>query len=101
MARLHQPIIDAFGRFRASWPKRGWSYDNRFECVASSFDADFAPEAKKLLAPLFPQAITERTLATASVAIREIAARTGGVRAAQLILGGTPVHHITPFGLWW
>jgi hypothetical protein len=101
MAAAHRVILDGFGRFRASWPKRGWSFDNRFNCVASSFDADFAAEAKKLLAPIFPQTFTERTLAGASPAIREVALRTGGVRSTQLIFGADPVQGITPYALWW
>jgi hypothetical protein len=101
MASLHQPVLDAFRRLRGEWPARGWSYDDRFECAASSFDADFAPQARVLLAPLFPHAISERTLASASPPIREVAARTGGIRAAQMIFGAPPVGALTPFALWW
>lgn len=101
MASGHRAILEDFGRFRASWPRRGWSFDNRFECVASSFAADFAPEARKLLARVFPHAATEGNLATASAPIREIAARTGAIRAGQFIIGADPVAGITPYGLWW
>lgn len=101
MPALHQPISDGFRRLRASWPHRGWSYDDRFECVASSFSADFAPEARGLLAPLFPHAITAKALPTASASIREIAERTGGLRAAQMLYAAEPVSHLTPYGLWW
>ena len=69
--------------------------------MASSFDTDFAPEAKRLLATVFPLVITEKNLAAASPAIQEIAARTGGVRASQILLAGNPVNRITPYGLWW
>lgn len=97
----HQAIFDGLLRLRASWPHRGWSYDNRFECVASSFPAEFAPEARRLIAPAFPQAFDERSLATASAAIRAAAERTGGVRARQLIFGGAPAGRLTPYALWW
>jgi hypothetical protein len=96
-----QPVLDGLKRIRASWPHRGWSYDDRFECVASSFHADFAPEAKALLAPLFPLVITERTLASASAPLRAVATRTGGIRASQLIFGSDAAHRVTPYGLWW
>lgn len=101
MASPHQAVLDGFRRLRTSWPARGWSYDDRFECAASSFDADFAPQARQLLAPLFPQAVSERTLPSASAPIREIAARTGGVRAAQMIFSAAPVSGLTPYALWW
>ena len=101
MASLPRARVDGFGRFRASWPKRGWSFDNRFQCVASSFEEDLAADARRLLAPLFPYALTERNLATGSAAIREVAARTGGVRAKQIVFGADPVGGITPYALWW
>lgn len=101
MASPHQSVLDAFGRFRAAWPHRGWSFDNRFECVASSFDGDFAPTARSLLAPLFPLVFSEKTLATASAVLRETAARTGGVRSTQIIFGAAPVGRVTPYALWW
>jgi hypothetical protein len=101
MASPHQSILDAFRRLRASWPARGWSFDDRFECVASSFDADFAPQARLLVAPVFPQAATEKTLASASPVLREVATRTGGLRSAQMIFGGEPVGRVTPYALWW
>lgn len=96
-----QAVLDGFKQLRAVWPHRGWSYDNRFECVASSFAADFAPEARKLLAPLFPYGVTERTLPNASPVLQELAERTGGIRAAQMIYTAMPVGRLTPYGLWW
>lgn len=101
MRSAHQPILDGFKRLRASWPHRGWSYDDHFDCVASSFDADFAPQARDLLAPLFPFVITERTLASASAPIRAVAARTGGIRATQMIFAADAKYQVTPYGLWW
>jgi hypothetical protein len=101
MASDHQAIFTTLGRFRASWPQRGWSFDNRFQCVASSFGTDLAPEARRLLAPIFPYALSDKTLAGASETIREVAARTGGVRAGQLIFAADPIAGVTPYGLWW
>jgi hypothetical protein len=101
MPSPHQPILDAFVRLRAAWPHRGWSFDNRFECVASSFEADFAPTARTLIAPSFPHGFSDKTLHGASSAIRAAAERTGGVRAAQLIFGGDPIGRLTPYALWW
>lgn len=101
MASAHRPLFEALSRFRAAWPKRGWSFDHRFQCVASSFDTDLAPEARGLLAPIFPHALTERTIASASAPIREVAARTGGVRAGQIVFAADPVAGAIAYGLWW
>lgn len=97
----HPAVLEGLRGLRRTWPARGWSYDDRFECVASTFDADFAPQARLLLASLFREAISERTLPAASDAIREVAARTGGVRAAQLIFAAAQVNGVTPYALWW
>ena len=101
MASPHQAVLDALSRFRTTWPRRGWSYDNRFQCVASTFDSNFAAEAKVLIAVMLPLVWTERTLLSAGPVINTVAARTGGVRAAQMIFGAERAGYITPYGLWW
>jgi hypothetical protein len=101
MASRHQAILEAFGNFRASWPRRGWTFDNRFECVASTFGADFAPQAKGLIISVLPQVWTDVTLVTATPVIAQIAERTGGLRSGQYIFGATPSGRVTAYGLWW
>lgn len=98
---LPPAVLPPIRTLKASWPMRGWSYDNRLECVASSFPSSFAPEARGLLDPLFPHVFSERTLKHASEAIRRVAERTGGVRSTQLVFGAPAVGHVTPYGLWW
>ncbi len=98
---IPEAVLRPFRSLRAAWPHRGWSFDNRFECVASSFEGDFAPQARLLIAPLFPHAFSERTLATASAPLREAATRTGGVRSTQMIFGAASIGHMTPYALWW
>lgn len=94
-------LFEALTRLRTSWPKRGWSWDNRFNTVASTFGVDLIAEARTSLANALPNAWTDKTLATAPVAVQEIAKKTGGVRAAQAIFGGEPVGRVQPYGLWW
>ncbi len=101
MASSLKPVLDAFARFRATWPKRGWSFDNRFLTVASTIDTEFASEARLLIAPMLPHAYNEGTLATATPLVRQIATRTGGVRASQMIFAANPVGPFVPYGLWW
>ena len=97
----HQALFAAFARLRAGWPQRGWSYDNRFQCVASSFSADHAATARQLATALFPYVWTSRTLNTAPAMFSQIAERTGGVRSSQQLLGADPVGRLIPYGLWW
>lgn len=101
MGSTVQPVIDAFARFRTTWPRRGWSFDNRFQCVASTIDADFAPQARLLIAPMLPLAFSERTVQTATPLVRHVASRTGGLRAAQMIFAADPVDYVMAYGLWW
>ncbi|MFI5300377.1 MAG: hypothetical protein ACHREM_20000 [Polyangiales bacterium] len=101
MASPHQPLLDALRTFRTSWPRRGWSFDGRVQCVASTFDAEFAPQAKLLIETVLPHVWTERTLATASPLIARVASRTGGIRSTQMIFGADPIGHVTAYGLWW
>jgi hypothetical protein len=101
MASQHQAFLDALGRFRTSWPRRGWSFDSRVQCVASTFDADYAPQAKQLIETVLPQSWSERTLATASPVVARVASRTGGLRAGQMIFGAAPIGYVYPYGLWW
>ena len=101
MARVTPPIFEAFSRLRTSWPKRGWSWDSRFECVASTFGSDLITEAKASAGIALPQVWTDKTLGTAPTALRDLAKKTGGVRAAQMLLSGDPYGLLLPYGLWW
>src|SRR5579862_5528907 len=96
-----QPLFDGLKRLKASWPARGWSWDNRFVCVASTFTQPFEPAARKSAAEALPAEWTATTLGQASPQLRDLAARTGGLRAGQLLLTGGPVGGLLAFGLWW
>ena len=94
-------LFDALTKLRGAWPKRGWSYDNRFNAVASTFGVDLVAEARASLAHALPNVWTDKTLASAPVVMQEIAKKSGGVRAAQAIFGGEGVGRVQPYGLWW
>lgn len=101
MASRLQALLEAFGTFRASWPRRGWTFDNRFDCVASTFGADFAPQAKQLITSVLPHVWTDVTLVTSTPVIAHVAERTGGLRSGQFIFAAAPVGRVTAYGLWW
>ncbi len=101
MASPLEPVFDSFKALRASWPKRGWSWDNRFGCVASTFDLDVADRARELVVKTLPTVWTDRNLHEASRVLRDLCERTGGVRAGQLVYTSDPVLSVQPYALWW
>lgn len=96
-----QALFDGLRRLRTTWPARGWSWDNRFICVASTFTVPFEVQARKAAAEVLTAEWTPTTLAQASPQLRDLASRTGGLRAGQLLLTGGPIGGILAFGLWW
>src|SRR5207237_1293872 len=70
-------LFDALTKLRGAWPKRGWSYDNRFNAVASTFGVDLVAEARASLAHALPNVWTDKTLASAPVVMQEIAKKSG------------------------
>ena len=99
--RSSDEIFRRFEAFRGLWPKKGWSWDYRFECVASSFQVDLIQEAESALLRHLPTIFDHKTLASAPAHIQEIAEEVGGVRADQRIFTGDASGRLAAFGLWW
>src|SRR5690606_12555227 len=77
-----------FARFellRQAWPKKGWSWDYRLNCVASSFHVDVTRDCEKALLSVFPEVYDHRTISKAPEHIQDLAEEIGGVRADQRI----------------
>ena len=99
---MHRELESLFGRlraFRSSWVSRGWSWDRRFGCVASTFGLEDADRARRLVSALLSDTWTPATLPKAPPLIAELAEATGGVRADQLLFA-TPDARVIAFGLW-
>lgn len=96
-----EPLFESLARFRQGWPKRGWSWDTRLSCVASSFGVDLVDEARTALELGFPHSWTHRTLSRAPAVVLQIAERTGGVRNDQMLFATEPHGGVIAFGLWW
>jgi hypothetical protein len=94
-------LFEVLARLRGSWPKRGFSWDNRLSCIASSFGNDLSDEARRAAAIAFPYEWTKQTLHTAPPIIRDIADRTGGIRADQRLLATQPFGKLIAYGMWW
>ena len=95
-----EPLLTQLTDFRTKWPKRGWSWDARFSCVASAFSTELVEEANAALALTFPGRWNHRTLGTAPPLVQQIAERTGGVRADQWIFSTVPSGGAIIYGLW-
>jgi hypothetical protein len=103
-ARQGSPIdglLADLGRLRQSWPKRGWSWDTRLACVASSFVVDLTAEARAAARLALPVEFVSSTLKNAPPAVREVVEQTGGLRADQFILCSEPTLVGFAYGLWW
>jgi hypothetical protein len=92
-------LFSAMSEVRASWPSRGWSWDARLSCVTSSFSVEFEARARIAAAVAFPSQWTSSTLSQAPATLRDLAARTGGLRTGQMIVASDAV--ATAYGLWW
>jgi hypothetical protein len=94
---LFTPLL----QFRTTWPASGWSWDNRFECVASTISHSSSAEGWGIAQGLFPHVWDARTVRTAPPSIAKVSADTGGVRAGQFLLSTDAVDDLLVYGLWW
>ena len=75
-----ETLLGSLSRLRQAWPKRGWSWDTRLSCVASSFGVDLTQEARAAAKIALPTEYMQASLRSAPAAVREIAEQTGGLR---------------------
>jgi len=94
-------VLGAMKELRAAWPSRGWSWDKRVSCVTSSFVVELEAKARAAAAPMLPVEWTSATISRAPAALREIAERTGGLRAGQLITVSSGAGAGFVYALWW
>jgi hypothetical protein len=94
-------MFDAFRRLRVEWPRRGWSWDSRLSCIASSFGTDVEALARTIALAAFPSEWTSRTLPTAPPNVQDLAERCGGLRTGQGLFSGLGVGRVFAYGLWW
>ncbi len=94
-------ILGAMKDLRTVWPSRGWSWDKRVSCVTSSFVVELEAKARAAAAPLLPTEWTSANIGRAPTALREIAERTGGLRAGQVITVSSAPTSGFAYALWW
>ncbi|MGO9836307.1 MAG: hypothetical protein ACLP1X_19060 [Polyangiaceae bacterium] len=94
-------ILSSLKELRAAWPTRGWSWDARQSCVASSFSVELEAKAKAVASVALSREWTVATIDRAPSALRELAERTGGLREGQMLLASSTVGSAFAYGLWW
>lgn len=94
---LFAPLL----QFKKAWPAGGWSWDNRFECVASTISQGNSAEGFRVAQALFSYVWDVRTVHTAPLSVAKISTETGGVRAGQFLLSTDAVDDLLIYGLWW
>ncbi|MBX3181579.1 MAG: hypothetical protein KIT72_13090 [Polyangiaceae bacterium] len=94
-------LVDGLIPLRQRWPGRGWSWDSRFSCVASSFHVDLEGEALEAVRATFRREWGAHTLNQAPPLIQGLAQLTSGVRAEQRLFSMEPSSGTVAFGLWW
>jgi hypothetical protein len=98
---LHLPLGEELPRLRQAWPSRGWTWDQRSNCVASSFSADTKDENESVILQSFPVSWNYRSIQRAPEPLRQAVARTGGVRSDQLVFSLSENRAVFPYVLWW
>src|SRR5580658_10347709 len=94
-------ILSSLKELRSAWPTRGWSWDARQSCVASSFSVELEGKAKSAASIALPREWTPATIERAPLPLRDLAERTGGLREGQMLFASTAVSAAFAYGLWW
>jgi len=92
---------DRLQRIRSAWPNRGWTWDERTGCVASSFPAESQDEYERVLSQLFSTRWEHRNVARAPATLARLVERTGGLRSGQWLFSPRDCSDIFPYALWW
>jgi hypothetical protein len=93
-------LFGAMKELRLAWPSRGWSWDTRLTCVTSSFNVEFEAKARAAVTTALSTEWTSATIQRALPPLRDIAERTGGLRAGQFIFTSANVGPSFAYGLW-
>ncbi len=94
---LFTPLL----QFKNAWPAGGWSWDNRFTCLASTISQGSSAEGWRAAQALFAHVWDDKTVRTAPPSVAKVSVETGGVRAGQFLLSTDAVDNLLIYGLWW
>ncbi len=94
-------LFETLGQLKSNWIKGGWSWDNRFNCLASSFSTEQDAEARAVVLRYLPREYTTKTVSGAPSQVRQVAETTGGLRVDQRLYSTDMGGRLFAFGLWW
>lgn len=94
-------LFETLGQLRKNWIKGGWSWDNRFNCLASSFSVEQDAEARAVVLRYLPHEYTTKSIGSAPQPVKEVAESTGGIRVDQRLYSSEVGGRLVAFGLWW
>jgi hypothetical protein len=94
-------LEDKLRQIGRSWPNRGWSWDERNGCVASSFASSDQSSYESVLMQILVTRWDHRTIARAPAAVAHVAKHTGGLRPGQLLFAPAECDDTFPYALWW
>ncbi len=98
---LTSRVEEQLRRLGRSWPNRGWTWDERSGCVASSFAGSNQGSYESVLSQVFEAHWDHRTISKAPAVVARVAERTGGIRSGQRIFAPAECGNVFPFALWW
>ena len=101
MSSSTDELFGQLSELKAQWPKGGWSWDSRFNTVASSFHVELTKEAEKAVLKHMPTEWNYRSIANAPPAVREVVESAGGVRTDQRVFATAQSGRLLAYGLWW
>ncbi len=96
-----EQVFTALQALKTAWPMKGWSWDSRLYCIASSFGAHNSEDARAAIAKGLSQSWTKDTIGSAPERVQALATQCEGIRKGQLLLTGGDLDGLLPFGLWW
>jgi hypothetical protein len=94
-------LLETLVQLRRNWSKGGWSWDNRFNCLASSFNVELDADARAVVLRFLPHEYNSKSISNAPPQVREVAESTGGVRVDQRLYSSELGGRLFAFGLWW
>jgi hypothetical protein len=96
-----QLLTDLVGRVREGWPGAAWEWDGRLDCVLSTVTKEHVPAARQALEAGLPAVWKVDNLPQAPSLVRQICAKTGGLRAQQMVFSAELPDGAIVYCLWW
>ena len=95
-------LADVLAGVRAGWPGGAWEWDGRFSCaLAKVSGGEQASKAREMLTAQLPVIWSADKLAEAPASVRQVCARTGGLRGDQLVFSAELADGALCYCLWW